>query len=394
MSGLPPTLSNGRPRRRVTAVVSVACLTVAAALTLAACGASDSDEPIAAEETTSAATTTSSSETGATAGETGAATADSGEASALEGKKLGLVLYSTDAYQLAEARHIEEYAESQGASVQRIDGKIDPEVQANAISDLIAAGVDGILFQPVDPAAAVGPIREAQAADIPLTTFAIKPDEAVTTPFLELNEYETTFQAGVNAANEVKELFPDDPVRVIAIDIPTVPLCSELRVEGFIDGVQSVDPSAEVIARPDGKGDRLTATNVMEDLIQRDPDFNIVMACNGEMLLGVLGALEAAGRGKAENKMPESEYLFSIDGSPAEIEKLVDPSSALMETMILQPQENGRKWLDLLTKVMTGELAPDEDYTEKVGSLLLSPDCAEVAGILEEQYFEGVDCPS
>jgi ABC-type sugar transport system substrate-binding protein len=312
-----------------------------------------------------------------------------------EGKRIGQVLYSTDSYQVAHARHVEEYAQSLGMSVQTIDGRIDPEVQANAVSDLIAARVDGILYQPVDPAAAAAPIREAQDAGIPIATWAIKPSDEVTTPFLELNEYETTRQAGRNAANAVAGLFPDQPVRMIIIDIPTVPLCSELRMQGFIDGVQEVNADAEVIARVDGAGDRLTATTVMEDLLQRERDFNIVTACNGEMLLGALGALEASGRGQATDKVPQSEYLFSIDGSPAEIAKLVDPGSALMETMTLTPRENGRAFLGILVRMMAGEIGLTEPYTEITGSLLLPPDCDVINTVLQEQFFatEPVACP-
>lgn len=317
------------------------------------------------------------------------------DGSATEGKRIGQILYSTDSYQVAHARHAEEYAASLGMSIQTIDGRIDPEVQANAVSDLVAARVDGILYQPVDPAAAAAPIREAQEAGVPIATWAIKPADEVTTPFLELNEYETTRQAGRNAAEAVAELFPDQPIRMIIIDIPTVPLCSELRMQGFIDGVQELDPTAEVIARVDGAGDRLTATNVMEDLLQRERDFNIVTACNGEMLLGALGALEANGRGRAVDKVPQTEYLFSIDGSPAEIQKLVDPGSALMETMTLTPRENARAFVDILVRMMAGEIGLTDPYVEITGSLLLPPDCDTINEVLQEQFFasEPVACP-
>lgn len=331
----------------------------------------------------------------AAAGCGGQAADESGAGGTAEGRRIAQVLYSTDAYQTAHARHVEEYAQELGIEVtQTVDGEIDPEVQANALTDIIVSGVDGILYQPVDPAAAVGPIREVQEAEVPIVTWAIKPDEAVTTPFLELNEYETTFEAGVEAAEQVAEIFPGDPLRMVIIDIPTVPLCSELRMQGFIDGVQSVDPDAEVVARLDGGGDRETATNVAEDQLQRDPDFNILTACNGEMLLGALSALEAAGRGEAVDKVPVSEYLFSIDGSPAEIEKLVDPSSALMQSMTLTPRENAHRFLDLLVSVMDGEIAPTDDVVEKTGSLLLPPDCDVINDVLAEQFFaDPVDCP-
>lgn len=382
---------------RTSATIRLSML-VAGMLVAVGCTASEPATP-AAPAVTSAPLVTPSDDTPAppvTPGrDTPAPAVTPDEDFTTEGKRIGQILYSTDSYQVAHARHVEEYAQSLGMTVQTIDGKIDPVVQANAVSDLLAARVDGILFQPVDPAAAIAPIREAQNAGIPIATWAIKPSEEVTTPFLELNEYETTKQAGRNAAEAAAQFFPGEPLRMVIIDIPTVPLCSELRMQGFIDGVQEVEASAEVVARVDGAGDRLTATNVMEDLLQREPDFNIVTACNGEMLLGAMAALEATGRGEAIDKVPQTEYMFSIDGSPAEIQRLVDPSSALMETMTLTPRENGRAFLDILVRMMAGDIEMTEPYVETTGSLLLPPDCDTINQVLQEQFFatEPVDCP-
>lgn len=315
----------------------------------------------------------------------------------LDGAQIGQILYSSNESQMAHAQHVEEYAESMGMSVRTVDGQIDPQVQADAVSDFVSANLDGILYQPVDPAAAVVPIEQAQQAGIPIATWAIKPADEVTTPFLELNEYDATFEAGENAANAVQEIFPGDPVQVVVLDIPTTPLCSELRVQGFVDGVMSAAPDAEIVARVDGVGDRESATNVMEDVLQSGAEFNIVSACNGEMLLGALGALRAGGRGEANDHVPVSEYLFSIDGTTAEIEELVDPGSPVVETMALAPRENARAFVDILVRMMEGELEMTEAYVEPTGaqgSRLLGPDCNEINEFMAEQYFmdEAVSC--
>ena len=361
-------------------------------LSIAACGSggdSTTTEPTPEPTTTAAgeATTTaaaSEATTTAAATETTAAT--------VEGLRIGQVLWGADRYQLAHGRQVEAYGEELGIEVQTIDGQQDATVQANAIEDLIVSDVDGILFQPFDPAGAITPIQEAQEAGVPLATWAIKPDPAVTTPFLELNEYDTTFEAGVNAVNAAKEFFPGEPIRVVALDIPTVALCSELRIQGFVDGVMSADPAAEIIARPDGEGNRLASTTVMEDQIQRDPDFNIITACNGEMLFGGLSALEAAGRGQAVDKVPTTEYAFVIADGVTEVEAFLNPSSPIMQVAMLAPKDNGRLFLDMLIKFINGEIP--QDHVESTGSLLLptDADCATINEILVDQYGEGVTC--
>lgn len=329
-----------------------------------------------------------------TSAEDGASGSDDGSAEpgGTDGLRIGQVLWGADRYQLAHGRQVEEYGRELGIEVQTIDGQQDATVQANAIEDLIVTGVDGILFQPFDPAGAIAPIRAAQEAGIPLATWAIKPDEAVTTPYLELNEYQTTFDAGVNAVNAVKELFPGEPIRVVALDIPTVGLCSELRIQGFVDGVMSADPEAEIIARPDGQGNRLASTTVMEDQLQRDPDFNILTACNGEMLFGGLAALEAAGRGQAVDKVPTTEYAFVIADGVTEVEAFLNPESPIMQVAVLAPRTNARLFLDMLVKFINGEIP--QDHVESTGSLLLpaDADCARVNELLVAEYGEGVDC--
>jgi ABC-type sugar transport system substrate-binding protein len=68
-------------------------------------------------------------------------------------------------YYQAHSGHTQRYAEELGLTLVEI-------VMASAMEDLIAQGVDGIIFCLIDPAAAVPSIEEAQAADIPVVTFA------------------------------------------------------------------------------------------------------------------------------------------------------------------------------------------------------------------------------
>lgn len=311
----------------------------------------------------------------------------------LSGKTICQVLYSNNPSQLAYARHVEEYAESMGMSVMTIDGKIDPMVQANGVDDCIASGADGIILQPVGSAAATGPIQAAQSAGIPIVVWGTEPDASVSVPFVELNEYEQSKEAGALAAQRARELWPDQAPSMVLLNIPTLPLCNDLRVGGFKDGVLEADPEAVVVADVDAVGDQLSATNQMEDIIQRGEYFNLVATCNGPMALGALSALESAGRGTATDQVPDTEYIYSVDGSPEEVAELLDPTTSLMAVLLLTPKEISRATVDTLTSVITGEIDMEEDYRDSVGSLNLPPDCDEVNAALREQYFQEEDLP-
>lgn len=320
--------------------------------------------------------------------------------SVLDGKRIAFVLWGFDGYQQAQGNWFKNLAESHGAEVTLIDGKVDPQVQIEAIDDLIAAGVDGIVFQPVEPAAAVNPVRSAQQAGIPLVLAGAEPDPTtgVVAPFVQFNDYEVTFQAGVHAAEWLKAAQPDANARVVVFDVLTLGYCKDLRMQGFLDGVASVIPEAEVVFRDTVEHKREVSLAKMEDLLQSNPDFNIFTACGADGVLGGISALQAAGRATATDKVPDSEYIFTIDGTPSEIELLLDPASAVMETMTLTPKENAQAYLDVLTGIMNGTIAPDQDLNIAAPGVLLPPDCAGLADILQEQYgvlstFEPIVCP-
>jgi ABC-type sugar transport system substrate-binding protein len=170
-------------------------------------------------------------------------------------------------------------------------------------------------------------------------------------------------------------------------------------MQGFLDGVTGVmgADNVEVKFRDTVQHQRDISQAQMEDLLQRDPDFNIFTACGADGVLGGIAALQAAGRATAVDKVPQTEYIFTIDGTPSELELLFDPNSSVMETMTLTPKENGTAAVDGLERLISGELAPTEDETLSLPGVLLSPVCEETAAIFQEQYglnqdFTPLDC--
>jgi ABC-type sugar transport system substrate-binding protein len=323
----------------------------------------------------------SSDDSGSTAGGgTGASTA------AAKTRKVGQVFYSTDAYQVALEHWMKEYAKQDGIDFTVCQQALKPQPGVECVRDWTTQHFDGILYHPADPATAVAPTKAAQQADIPVVGVAIKPAPGVELPFADIDEKAQTTEAGKAAATKAKELFPGQPVSVLMLDLPSLPICKELRMGGFAEGVKSVDPDATIIDI-DGKGDRLGARTVTADTIQSGKKFNVVTACTGEMIQGALSALESAGRGKAVDKKPTTEYVFAIDGDRKEAQQLLDPTSPVMQVMGLTPKENGRKALDLLTEAMDGKIPITSSKTVPLTSKLLNPSCDEVNAYLQDEYL-------
>ena len=307
--------------------------------------------------------------------------------------KIGEVFYSTDPYQVALEKWMKRYAEEEDFDFTACNQDLKPEPGIDCVRNWVTQDFDGIIYAPVDPAAAVAPTKQAQQAGIPVIAVATKPGPGVELPFADAMEKEQTLEAGKNAAEQVAELFPGDPVSALVLDLPNLPICAERRMGGFIEGVKSVAPDANIIA-VDGKGDRAGARAVAADAIQSGQEFNIVTACTGEMIQGALSALKAAGRGKATDKKPETEYVFAIDGDRLQVEQLLDPTSPVMQVMGLTPRENARKAIDLIMRAINEEIAIDAPEVVPLPAQLLEPDCDAANQYLQEEYFdEPVDCP-
>lgn len=306
-----------------------------------------------------------------------------------EGLVIGSVLYGIDFYQTRHGEALEEYGEGLGIEIRNCNSENDLTKQQQCVADLITAGVDGIILQPFEPSAGTTMVEQAQDADIPIITWAIGPVEGVQVPWIELTEFEQAAEAGRTAAQWVLDNFGESP-RIVILGVPNNTNCSN-REDGFLAGATEVAPDTELVARPNGGGQLQVSADEMATVIDSGAEFNIVTGCNGASTLGALQSLRAAGRGEAVDKVPVSEYLFSVDGSPQEVEALLDPTNPVMQVLSLTPYDNVRVLLDTMVQRINGEIG--DDFVGSVQDVLLPADCSAVNEILEVQYGQAVECP-
>jgi ABC-type sugar transport system substrate-binding protein len=301
---------------------------------------------------------------------------------------IGSILLASGGYQSAHDDAMKSYAKTIGVTIKTCSSDGAVATQLKCVNDMIAAQVNAVIIQPVDPKAATTMVQQLQQAGIATVTWAVGPVTGVKVPFIPLAEYDQAKAAGARAATWVKDNFKDTP-RIVDLGLPNNTNCTN-RETGFIDGAKSVDPATQVVAQPNGQGSRLESATVMADVIASGKKFNIVTGCNGESTLGGLQALREAGRGKAVGKQPVSEYLFSVDGTPDEIKELVDPTSPLMETLALTPYDNVRVLVDTAIKLHDKKIT--NSYTTDLKDIPLSTDCAQVATVIKKQYGTTVNC--
>jgi ABC-type sugar transport system substrate-binding protein len=299
---------------------------------------------------------------------------------------IGEVFFQADPFQVALQKWAKRWAKQKDIQLLSCT-QTTAEVGINCVNNWVAQGVDGIIYAPLDPAAAVAPVQDAQSAGVPIIGVVIKPNAPAKLPFVAVNERKLTFKAGVAAGKAAKRLFPGQPLGVVALDLVNLPICKRDRMGGFIAGVKSVDKSTKVYDIG-AKGDRLDATNKTADLIQSGRAFNIITGCTGEMIQGALAALKSAGRGKAVGKKPQTEYVFAIDGDKVQLQQLLDQTSPVMQSMGLTPRDQARRQLDLVLEVINGKIPPTSSKTIIAGAQLVSPNCKAVNKYLTTQYLQ------
>jgi ribose transport system substrate-binding protein len=315
----------------------------------------------------------------------GATSASATPAKSTAKYKVGEVFFQADPFQVALEKWTKRWAKQKDIELVTCTQKT-AETGINCVNDWVSQGLDGIIYAPLDPAAAVRPVQSAQAAKVPIITVVIKPNAPAKMPFVAVNERKLTFQAGARAATQAQKLFKGQQLGVLALDLLNLPICKRDRMGGFIAGVKSVAKSAKIYD-VGAKGDRLDATNKTADLIQSGRKFNIVTACTGEMVQGAIAALNAAGRGKAVGKKPTSEYIFAIDGDKTQLQQLLSKTSPVMQSMGLTPKEQALRQLNLLLEVINKKIPLTSSKTVIAGAQLVDPNCKAVNAYLTTQYL-------
>lgn len=317
------------------------------------------------------------------------AMADEPAADGAEDLVIGRVQYSLDVYQQADAAWFTQFAEEKGIQAVVLDGKASADIQQTSLDDLVSRGVDGIVVQPISAAVADYQVGMARDAGIPIVVFN-QPGNTEKAPYVKLDQYDTSFEMGQIAALKWKEWYPDKPIKVGIIDITAEWVGVHInRSTAFWNGVSSIDPEAELIGMVDGGGLRDKAYAAAADLLQSNPEVNIVYGSNGDTVLGTLAAFEAAGRGKAVDGVPETELIIGTDASEEEAAKIFDPSSSLKITQGLTPKSNAKVILDTLLKVINGEITMDEGYVVSATNKVFdywSMDKAEFEAFVADQY--------
>jgi fructose transport system substrate-binding protein len=192
----------------------------------------------------------------------------------------------------------------------------DNEAQVAAIENLIAAGARGILITPSDTKAVVPAVDQARAAGLLVI--------ALDTPLEPIDAADATlatdnFKAGELIGQWAKAQLGDQAAsaKIALLDLsPAEVTVDVLRDQGFLKGfgIDIKEPTdigdeddPRIVGHDVTEGSEEGGRTAMENLLQKDPEINVVYTINEPAAAGAYEALKSAGK---ENDV----LIVSVDG--------------------------------------------------------------------------------
>jgi ribose transport system substrate-binding protein len=162
--------------------------------------------------------------------------------------------------------------------------------QLSQIEDVIVKKPSAIVFIPVDYKAMVPGVEKINDAKIPVVNITDRSAEGKFLSFVGADDY----SLGLETARFLLKTLGGKG-NIVIIEGVKGSLTNVDRVRGFNDALKE-NPGAKLLASQPGNYQRLQALQVMENLMQSNPQIDGVLAANDAMAIGAIEALDGANR--------------------------------------------------------------------------------------------------
>ncbi|MED5019534.1 ribose ABC transporter substrate-binding protein RbsB [Paenibacillus chibensis] len=179
-------------------------------------------------------------------------------------------------------------AKKHGIETIVVDAQNDSAKQSNDVDDLMQKGVNVLLINPTDSAAISTVVQSANNLGIPVITLDRSADKGDVKALVASDNVK-----GGNMAAEYIEKIVGKGAKVIELEGVAGASATRERGKGFHE---VADKDLKVIAKQTADFDRTKGLNVMENLLQANPDVQAVFAHNDEMALGAIEAIKSSGK--------------------------------------------------------------------------------------------------
>jgi ribose transport system substrate-binding protein len=255
-----------------------------------------------------------------------------------------------------------EVANEKGVTLLIDSSEWDAAKETQIFDDYIQRNVDGIAVALAQEAATRANLVKAAKAGIPVITLILEIRSAPQCTVIKHDNYGGSYKEGVWAAQYFKKNRKGEP-KLAVLDFPIYQSCID-RAAGFVDGFRSVYPNAKLVSQQNAEGVMDKGMAIMENIIQANPDVNVVFGINDPSSLGAASAIEAAGMKNA--------IVCGFDGS-GDSKKAIKGGGVFKASVLVDPVDYGDRIVNSLVNMATGKYE-EVTFWQYVEDVVLSPE--------------------
>ncbi|HUX97343.1 MAG TPA: substrate-binding domain-containing protein [Bacteroidales bacterium] len=264
--------------------------------------------------------------------------------------KIGYCTPSLNApFYVVLTQYVQKYSEGYGMKFVSADGQDDIIKQITSIEDLIAAGINVLILNPLDHKALVPAVNAAVKSGVPvfIVDSAIDPSA----------KYITSVQADNEGNGEligeyvVKKMGRTKIKTALISGSQGNPVGREKRL-GFIRGFSETQLMTQgiadltIVSQGWGNWTNNGGLKAMEDILVANPDINLLVAENDAMAMGALKAINEAGKASKIS-------VAGFDGQKEAYELIKE--GKIEATALNSPEELARLVVEAAVKYLNGE---------------------------------------
>lgn len=221
------------------------------------------------------------------------------------------------------------------------DSQNDPAKESAHFDNIIASRYDAVLFNCTDANGSIANVRRAKAANIPVFCMdrEIEANDAAVSQILSDN-YSGCVALGQYFVEQVGETGSYIELLGIVADTNTWN-----RSKGFHSVVDRF-PGLKMVAQQSAEFDRSKALEILEALLQRNPDIDAVFCGNDAMAMGAYQALLAAGKASKVK-------VFGFDGADDVVQAIAE--GRITATVMQFPKIMARTAAEYADRYLKGE---------------------------------------
>ncbi|TZE80293.1 ribose ABC transporter substrate-binding protein RbsB [Calorimonas adulescens] len=257
-------------------------------------------------------------------------------------KKIGLVISTLNNPFFVTLRDgAQKKADELGYQLIVLDSQNDSAKELSNVQDVLQQGISLLMINPVDSDAVVNAVKLANDAKIPVITLDRSANGGEVVTHIASDNVAGGKMAGDFIVNKL-----NGKGKVVQLEgIPGASAARD-RGQGFADAIKGTQ--IEVVASQAADFDRTKGLQVMENILQAQPQIDAVFAQNDEMALGALQAIEASGR--------QGIIIVGFDATDDAVKAVNDGKMAA--TVAQQPEQIGSLGVENADKIIKGQQVP------------------------------------